>query len=195
MPWLPAGGFGAEGEYMAWVEADLAAAAANPDVKWIVAGGHRPFEDLPDATAQTLITLFKTYGVALYVAGHGHTYSRYDASAWGDDTVHIMAGAAGCEETPFPSDQFAESVEDMKEFGKSPRVACEEWCKLPEIQDVTRGKRDPCNHCTIRGGAASPAFTTDKLSIGVLEASETALQWKLLRAPDGLVLDSILISK
>ena len=43
--------------------------------------------------------------------------------------------------------------------------------------------------------AFSPAFATDKLSAGVLEASTTTLTWRLLRAPDGLVLDSIALSK
>lgn len=75
-PFLPAGGFAGDGEYMAWVEKDLARAAANPEVKWIIACGHRPFEDLPTDNQQQLVALFKKYGVAMYFAGHGHTYIR-----------------------------------------------------------------------------------------------------------------------
>ena len=55
-----------------WLEADLAAAQANPSTRWIVAGGHRPFEDLDNANAQEVAALFKKYGVAFYFAGHGH---------------------------------------------------------------------------------------------------------------------------
>ena len=61
------------GTYMAWLAKDLAAAAADPTIKWILAGGHRPFEDLPTAHANELLALFKQYGVAMYFAGHGHS--------------------------------------------------------------------------------------------------------------------------
>jgi acid phosphatase type 7 len=47
-PFLPAGSFGAPGQYMAWLEADLAAAAASRaagKIDWIIAGAHRPFEE------------------------------------------------------------------------------------------------------------------------------------------------------
>ena len=73
---LPAGGFGADGQYLSWLEADLAAAAADPQVSWIIAAGHRPFEDLPQDHRETLVGLFEKYGVAMYFAGHGHTYIR-----------------------------------------------------------------------------------------------------------------------
>ena len=44
---LPAGGFGAPGEYLRWLEADLAAANASRATRpWIVAGSHRPFAEL-----------------------------------------------------------------------------------------------------------------------------------------------------
>jgi hypothetical protein len=33
------------------------------------------------------------------------------------------------------------------------------------------------------------------MAIGVLDATPTTLSWRLLRAPDGLVLDSVTISK
>jgi len=47
-PFLPAGSFGAPGQYMAWLEADLAAAAAARaagKIDWIITGAHRPFEE------------------------------------------------------------------------------------------------------------------------------------------------------
>ena len=56
----------------------------------------------PLSAAVQLVALFAQYGVSFYFAGHGHTYNRMDATAWGDGAIHIMAGAAGCDETPFP---------------------------------------------------------------------------------------------
>jgi hypothetical protein len=74
---LPAGHFGYDGEYLAWLEADLIEANKNRDLSkggrpWIVAGAHRPFRDISSyATA-----LFTKYGVDMYFAGHSHSYSR-----------------------------------------------------------------------------------------------------------------------
>ena len=79
VPWLPAGGFAPAGTYMTWLEADLNAAAANPDVKYIVAVGHRPFEDLPAAQSDALVALFKAAQVDYYLCGHGHTCCKEGA--------------------------------------------------------------------------------------------------------------------
>ena len=68
---LPAGHFAPDGAYMAWLARDLATAAADPAVRWIVAGGHRPFEDF-DGT--DVGELFKASGVSMYFAGHGHRW-------------------------------------------------------------------------------------------------------------------------
>ena len=67
---LPAGSFGQEGEYLAWLEKDLAAANASRTAErpWIIAGGHRPFHEI-QATAGPL---FDKYGVDMYFAGHTH---------------------------------------------------------------------------------------------------------------------------
>ena len=90
---LPAGGFGADGEYLAWVEADLkradAARKAGTGRPWLIAGGHRPFP------RDELQPLFDKYGVDAYFAGHGHSYSRQRTD---DGITWIMVGGAGCDE-------------------------------------------------------------------------------------------------
>lgn len=93
-PLLPAGGFAPNGTYAQWVEADLARAAANPATRWIIAGGHRPFESLPAAHASYLAGLFAKYNVSLYLAGHVHSYKREDAATWGDGVPHVTAQGA-----------------------------------------------------------------------------------------------------
>jgi hypothetical protein len=221
---LPAGGFGGEGEYMAWLEADLAKASTNPDVSWIIAGGHRPFSSLNSDMQEQLVALFKRYGVAMYFAGHGHSYTRFDKGAWGDDAVHVMAGGAGNDETLFPPDQF--DPIDSATNTTTPLEDCLAWCarqkaftaslaavstaavaveeggveggggaslSIPSEGSDSHG--DPCVHCSPPGLGADPVFATDKMSAGVLKATTEALEWSLLRAPDGLVLDTITITK
>jgi hypothetical protein len=197
---LPAGGFAPNGTYMAWVEADLAKAYNDPDVKWIVVGGHRPFESLPQSNIDQLTSLFLKYNVAYYFAGHGHTYARYNGTTWADNVIHIMAGASGSDETAYPADQFAESAEQFREYGKPPAQACEEWCMLELVQDIkSMNGNDPCQHCRVqRPGAplpADPMFFTDKMSAGILTATDTELSYTLYRAPDGMILDYVSISK
>lgn len=186
---LPAGGFGADGQYLSWLEADLAAAAADPQVSWIIAAGHRPFEDLPQDHRESLVALFEKYGVAMYFAGHGHTYIRYDVSAWGDNTVHIMPGASGNDETYTPADQF-----DAPAAHVPASESCMAWCGSAEVAQLNKGQEDPCRHCRIAENV-TPVFQTDKMSAGILTASKTELSWKLYRAPDGLLLDSVTVSK
>lgn len=178
MPWFPAGGFGAAGEYLAWVEADLKRASDDPSVAWIVAAGHRPFEDLPAAHAAQLVDLFARYKVAFYFCGHGHTYNRHLASDWGDGAVHIMSGGAGNDETPFPPDQFDPVATEV-----GPREACLAWCAGAEVRATqAKGGKEPCRHCAPANGVPSPVFFTDKMSAGVLTASRTELTWKLARS-------------
>jgi len=66
---LPAGGFGQAGEYLAWLQQDLEKAYKSREAtgwpKYIVAGGHRPYDDIK--TVHT--DLFAAYGVDLYMAG------------------------------------------------------------------------------------------------------------------------------
>eukprot|EP01060_Flectonema_neradi_P040332 TRINITY_DN914_c0_g3_i1.p1 TRINITY_DN914_c0_g3~~TRINITY_DN914_c0_g3_i1.p1 ORF type:complete len:451 (+),score=104.87 TRINITY_DN914_c0_g3_i1:47-1399(+) len=109
---FPAGKFGTDGEYLAWLEADLKAAdaarKAGTGRKWIVAGGHRPQGDGLKTKA-----LFDKYNVDLYVSGHAHTYARSYKSCSPPacntalnstaTTTYTFCGGAGSDETNFTS--------------------------------------------------------------------------------------------
>jgi hypothetical protein len=202
LPIFPAGHFAADGVYMAWLASDLAAARAR-GARWILAGGHRPTEDLSDPAP--LLALFKQYSVDAYFAGHGHSYYRYGAQAFGDGTVHIMVGGAGCDEMPWPADQLAAAGTPMDEEAlyASPRAACESWCERRAVRRAfavngsVPPEADPCRYCS--RGAASPLYVSDNMAIGRLELSASAttstLSWTLLRAPDGRVLDTLVLTK
>ena len=94
---LPAGSFGAPGEYFAWLEQDLKAAsearAAGKGPRWIIAGGHRPYGSMmdspPDGSKHE--ELFEKYGVDMYFAGHSHYYSR---SAPVNGVTSVVVGSA-----------------------------------------------------------------------------------------------------
>jgi len=89
---LPAGGFGREGEYLAWLAADLAQADKERHLRpWVVAGGHRPVDEL----AATAAPLLMKYHVDAYFAGHSHSYSR---SRYNNSLLAIVSGGAGCDE-------------------------------------------------------------------------------------------------
>ena len=201
MPWFPAGSFAKDGEYMRWLEADLAAAKAQ-GFRWIIAGGHRPTEDF-DSNA--LLALFKTYGVDLYLAGHGHSYYRQPISAFGDNTIHIMVGGAGCDEMPYPSDQLTPTVEETT---MSPLESCQTWCMKNAVRKgfmdynttIVSPENEPCRYCTADGrNVDGPVYVSDNMAIGLLDmdfnATTSILTWTLLRAPDGLVLDTLVLTK
>jgi len=101
---LRAGGFAPDGEYLRWLEADLAAANANrAERPWIVAFGHRTWfaHNHRSKDADTMNAhrpLFEKYGVDLYLAGHIHAYSRHLPPAGSGDIPVVVTGAAGCEE-------------------------------------------------------------------------------------------------
>lgn len=204
MPQFPAGSFAPDGAYMSWVERDLAAASASPDVNFIVGVGHRPFDDLPAAHAANLTALFKQHGVSFYFAGHGHSYLRASTDTWGDGTVHVMVGGAGCDEMPYPADQDNAT----SRVGVPAAEACARWCSDPVVRasfashhaeaTATSGDIDasasvaaePCRYC-----GSSPAFATAQMAAGVLTSSPTSLTWRLLLAPRGEVLDEITVTK
>ena len=186
-PLFPAGGFAPEGAYMAWLERDLAAAAASRaagSLDFIVAGGHRPFEDFNSAAVQAL---FAKYGVAMYFAGHTHSYLRFDASAYGDGTAHVTVGGAGCEEMAVPKDQ-APAVDAP---GYDAAASCAAWCRDERVREHLPETQEPCRYCE-----AAPVYVSDQYAIGTLQVDEAGdLVWRLLHAPDGRVLDSVKITK
>lgn len=69
-----------------FMEADLAAARRNKDIRWIIVGGHRPFystdtcelsSHIPGCQALTeLEPLFARYAVDMVIVGHVHSYER-----------------------------------------------------------------------------------------------------------------------
>mmetsp|Transcript_10733 Transcript_10733/g.19436 ORF Transcript_10733/g.19436 Transcript_10733/m.19436 type:complete len:453 (+) Transcript_10733:45-1403(+) len=95
IPWLKAGGFGEDGEFLTWLEADLKAAYEEKKAggrKWIIAAGHRPYNTIQEMKIEEM---FIKYEVDVYFAGHSHSYSRTTSS---DKPVYIVAGGAGCDE-------------------------------------------------------------------------------------------------
>jgi len=105
----PAGHFAADGEYLRWLEADLKAANSNrAQQPWIIAVGHRPWVtqdgvSSDDAVRVAHATLFETYGVNLYFAGHVHSYHRLLPVNGNKGVPTIVSGGAGCDE--FASDK------------------------------------------------------------------------------------------
>lgn len=98
----PAGG--PEGEQARWLEADLARAAADPAIRWIIAFGHRPpyssgnhGSDL--AARATFAPLFERYRVRLAFWGHDHDYERTKPLIAGREAeggvVYVVTGGAG----------------------------------------------------------------------------------------------------
>ena len=195
---LPAGGFGAPGEYMRWLAADLAAAAADPSVRWIIASGHRPFEDLPANHSAALAALFKAAGVAFYFCGHGHTYIRYGADAFGAGAVQVMAGGAGSDETPWPKDQLSTPAPATANV----QQRCAAWCAAFDAREAAAASataRAPpqasaCRFCSGGSLGATPVATSDLYSAGYLQVQHDALTFSLLRAPDGAVLDTVTVT-
>jgi hypothetical protein len=178
-----AGHFAADGEYMRWLEADLAKAAADPSVSWIIAGGHRPFSSYNADNQKLLNDLFVKYGVSMYFAGHSHSYSRYAASDH-SGVVHITVGGAGCEEM-----LYSETNPTPGAFLKDPaqRVTCEEWANYTWADGSKKNKLSSCE---------SAAFFTDAYAIGILTAQDNGrgdLKWELMSSIDGSVIDTVSI--
>jgi 3',5'-cyclic AMP phosphodiesterase CpdA len=84
-------------EQDAWLEAELAAAAADPDIQLIAVGMHRPMYTLSfywesDATERDARhALFVQHGVSLVFAGHTHAYERFLV----DGVTYIVDGGGG----------------------------------------------------------------------------------------------------
>jgi hypothetical protein len=77
---IPAGGFGADGEYLRWLEADLVKANSERHIRpWIIFGGHRPLYEWiygplgpADPLVKAVEDLLYKYKVDLYISGHKH---------------------------------------------------------------------------------------------------------------------------
>jgi acid phosphatase type 7 len=159
---LPAGGFGYKGEYMKWLENDLAEAnrlreemvASNHTFRsnetkarpWIVAVGHRPYGDIVEAAK-----LFEKYHVDVYFAGHLHSYARTDGGSFGNGTMYVVAGGAGCDEMKQGKEEFFGSI-------------------APPTQSLT--------------------ITSHRYSSGVMTVNQTHLKWELIDSVTGQILDS-----
>jgi hypothetical protein len=96
------------GTQATWLAADLAAASANPDIKWIFAFMHAPMYTTSGHAGRTdeiaaWGPLFDQYGVDIVFAGHNHVYERshsIKAGAVVDDnegTVYVTSGLGGAE--------------------------------------------------------------------------------------------------
>lgn len=87
---------GADDTEVAWLDRELAAAAADPEVQRIVVMFHRPFWTLghhrPRLDArERLHTLFVEHGVSLVLTGHNHAYERFLV----DGITYIVDGGGG----------------------------------------------------------------------------------------------------
>jgi hypothetical protein len=92
-----------------WLEADLIAARANPNIKWIFAFMHAPMYTTstshPNRTdcIAAWAPLFDTYHVDIVFAGHNHLYERSKsikagaAVPDGNGTVYVTTGLGGAE--------------------------------------------------------------------------------------------------
>jgi len=91
-----------------WLEADLIAAKANPNIKWIFALMHAPMYTTsghPNRTDEIAAwgPLFDTYHVDIVFAGHNHLYERSKSIKAGavvpdgNGTVYITTGLGGAE--------------------------------------------------------------------------------------------------
>lgn len=170
---MPAGHFGAPGEYLAWLEADLKAAAkvkedalkGGAGQRWIVAGGHRPWKGIKGAHTD----LFAKYGVDMYFAGHTHSYAR---SSPVNGTVLVVAGGAGCDEMAIPKTDTLEPVR---------------FCTEESERDRRQGSCKP-------GYTAPPGtvvYETNRMAVGILHADPHQLRWQLYDSVTGAVLDEV----
>jgi len=88
-----------------WLKKDLAAAAADPKIKWIVAFAHRPPYSSGSHGNDTNVQkawlhLFESFGVDVTFWGHDHTYERHKPLFQGKPTasggvIYIVTGGAG----------------------------------------------------------------------------------------------------
>lgn len=176
--WLKAGHFGAEGEYLRWLEADLKAARAAGK-KWIIAGGHRPLIRLRHSG---MIELLEKYEVDLYFAGHAHRYWRDPPSAdvnasrreYKDPKgyIQIVAGGAGCDEMAYKvAPQCPEGTGSCVPSDHKPDVDPEKTSQV------------------------NPVYATDVYSVGRLNANSSTLYFELVDSKHGQIIDEVVVTK
>lgn len=82
---------------IAWLDAELAAASADPDVRSIIVGFHRPTYTLSrhapgDTGVRDLLhSRFVAHGVRLVLMGHAHSYERFVV----DGVNYVVDGGGG----------------------------------------------------------------------------------------------------
>ncbi len=91
-------------DQVAWLEADLAAAKADPDIDWIVATMHHaPYSASKHGSTERLqahwVPLFEQHGVDLVFSGHDHNYERShpvrggEVVGAGEGVTYVVAGS------------------------------------------------------------------------------------------------------
>eukprot|EP00039_Didymoeca_costata_P017090 m.313802 g.313802 ORF g.313802 m.313802 type:complete len:470 (-) comp16491_c9_seq37:1829-3238(-) len=170
---LPAGSFGAPGEYNAWLEADLKKASQERSIRpWIIAGGHRTWGEASNANLRVK-ELFAQYGVDVYIAGHAHSYARY---APGNSSVQDIANM-----TSYPAS-----------LGLTSLVAGGTGCDEMTNQGMMEETYNPMEAKT----SADPVYATNTMAPGVLTVlNKTAIRWRLYGSYSGEILDEVVITK
>lgn len=104
------------GAFHAWLEEDLEAAAADPERRWTVVFGHRPFFSTGTRNGSSgrllrhLVPVLDRHRVDLVITGHEHNYERTlplreaaptsndpRRSAQGQGTIYVVTGGGGAE--------------------------------------------------------------------------------------------------
>ncbi len=210
-----AGHFGRDGEYLKWLENDLAIAAADRAKglrPWIVALGHRPVSKFNSSVQNTVLPLFFKYGVDLYLCGHQHSYSRFppvsqngaaridaikspshyhvpagNGQSFNNSLTQIVVGSAGCDEMEWaPSNVDGELKNDV--VGK----------KTHAVPDSSLGLMFPSSSFrkSLFPEFPIPVDGSVKMSAGLLHViNKSAVHWELFDSVTQRRIDEVWITK